>query len=309
MLFRSRIAQGYPLELPRALCLMLASTLTATVTSLVLASLMLSLTFAARTLRINPDNISTPIAAALGDLTSLASLLFFGTKLYPIRETMAPWLLAAQIVLLSSSLLWMWMASREEHTRKVLKFGWFPVLAAMCLSSAGGSILEQSIARFEGIALFQPLINGVGGNLVAVQSSKISTHLFRTGKYGRLPANRLLTYLNPLRTFRCKERESMNALILLGLAVPGHLLFLALICLANNGVVVGWLDPGFVLAYLLAALLQVALLLYLCQLLCRALWLCRLNPDLNSIPLLTALGDLLGSLFLAAAFALHASIN
>ncbi len=69
----------------------------------------------------------------------------------------------------------------------------------MTISSAGGLILvrlltwrlfcdkkltlilltlqDSAVAKFKGIAVFQPVFNGVGGNLVAIQASRISTHL------------------------------------------------------------------------------------------------------------------------------------
>ena len=59
----------------------------------------------------------------------------------------------------------------------VLYTGWKPVLVAMSISSLGGLILDKAVTKFRGIAVFQPLFNGVGGNLVAVQASRISTYL------------------------------------------------------------------------------------------------------------------------------------
>ena len=47
----------------------------------------------------------------------------------------------------------------------------------MSISSLGGLILDKAVSKFNGIAVFQPLFNGVGGNLVAVQASRISTYL------------------------------------------------------------------------------------------------------------------------------------
>merc|ERR1712130_606577 len=38
-------------------------------------------------------------------------------------------------------------------------------------------ILDFAVARWRGIAVFQPVMNGVGGNLVAVQASRLSTDL------------------------------------------------------------------------------------------------------------------------------------
>lgn len=59
----------------------------------------------------------------------------------------------------------------------VLYSGWTPVLIAMSISSMGGLILDKAVTKFEGIAVFQPVFNGVGGNLVAVQASRISSYL------------------------------------------------------------------------------------------------------------------------------------
>ena len=63
------------------------------------------------------------------------------------------------------------------HKISVLYSGWKPVLIAMSISSLGGLILDKAVSKFNGIAVFQPLFNGVGGNLVAVQASRISTYL------------------------------------------------------------------------------------------------------------------------------------
>lgn len=45
--------------------------------------------------------------------------------------------------------------------------------------SLGGLILDYTISSYKGIAVFQLVFNGVGGNLVAVQASRISTSLHK----------------------------------------------------------------------------------------------------------------------------------
>jgi solute carrier family 41 len=40
-------------------------------------------------------------------------------------------------------------------------------------------ILDYTISSYKGIAVFQLVINGVGGNLAAVQASRISTSLHK----------------------------------------------------------------------------------------------------------------------------------
>ena len=74
----------------------------------------------------------------------------------------------------------------------VLYSGWKPVLIAMSISSLGGLILDKAVTKFNGIAVFQPLFNGVGGNLVAVQASRIATYLHLNVRYPVLCYQELL---------------------------------------------------------------------------------------------------------------------
>ena len=45
-------------------------------------------------------------------------------------------------------------------------------------------ILDYTVSVYKGIAVFQPVINGVGGNLVAVQASRLSTWLHQRSHLG-----------------------------------------------------------------------------------------------------------------------------
>ncbi|CAG2067558.1 unnamed protein product, partial [Timema podura] len=48
------------------------------------------------------------------------------------------------------------------------------------ISGMGGIVLDLVVNRFNGFVVFQPIINGIGGNLVSVQASRISTYLHVT---------------------------------------------------------------------------------------------------------------------------------
>ena len=61
-------------DINHATLLCASSLVTATIASLILGSLMVAIIVLSRKLRINPDNIATPIAASLGDLVTLALL-------------------------------------------------------------------------------------------------------------------------------------------------------------------------------------------------------------------------------------------
>lgn len=51
----------------------------------------------------------------------------------------------------------------------------------------GGLVLDAAVEVFNGFVVFQPIINGIGGNLVSVQASKISTMLHQSSIIGIVP--------------------------------------------------------------------------------------------------------------------------
>ncbi|MGH0175671.1 UNVERIFIED_CONTAM: hypothetical protein FKN15_071213 [Acipenser sinensis] len=142
----------------------------------------------------------------------------------------------------------------------------------------------------------------VGGNLVAIQASRISTYLHFWSMPGVLPYKLRQHWPNPCTSFFSSGVNSRSARVLFLLVVPGHLVFLYTITLLQGGHMAVTLT--FVLFYLTAALLQVGILLYVADLIVRLMWRKGLDPDNFSIPYLTALGDLLGTGFLALCFRL-----
>lgn len=74
------------------------------------------------------------------------------------------------------------------------------------LISMGGLILDFTVSSYKGIAVFQPVINGVGGNLVAVQASRISTALHAAAPLGKLPKFAAELCINPCSAF-CARGE------------------------------------------------------------------------------------------------------
>lgn len=198
--------------------------------------------------------------------------------------------------------VWLLIARRNSSSREVLQSGWQPVLVAMLISSCGGLILDKMITdpRFQGMAVFTPVINGVGGNLVAIQASRISTYLHQSSIPGELPQGMKDLCPTVCQIFLRSGPNSNSARVLLFLVVPGHMLFLFTIHVARAGH--ASITHMFTIFYLIASLVQVFLLLCGAELLVRLAWKLRLDPDNFSIPYLTAFGDLLGIGFLAICF-------
>ena len=279
-----------------------SSVVTASVASFVLGLVMVAVILGSRGCRVNPDNVATPIAASLGDLTTLTLLSWIADKLWAdmAQEAwLAPLLISCYLLLTPVAFYVSW---RNPGTREALLHGWTPVILSMLLSSGGGLILEYAVDTFNGIAVFQPVMNGVGGNLVAVQASRMSTHLHTLADRGR---GSVTSCVGPGRALcDCSapdtDPHSHTARLLLLLVVPGHLVFTATIAAVEAGHTAPTL--AFLAAYLAAAVTQVALLLYICRVLVFFLWSRDIDPDNCAIPYLTALGDLLGGAFLALAF-------
>ncbi|NXU74218.1 S41A3 protein, partial [Oreotrochilus melanogaster] len=287
-------------ELSQAAVLCASSVTTAFIAALSLGLVMIGVIIGARKVGINPDNVATPIAASLGDLITLSLLAGISSTLFKYIDMkyLSPLICAVFVLMIP---LWVAIAKQSPSLAEVLKSGWQPVIVAMSISRL---ILDKTVTdpKFEGMAVFTPVINGVGGNLVAIQASRISTFLHFWSMPGVLPYKMRQNWPNPCTTFFSSEVNSKSARVLFLLVVPGHLVFLYTIHLLQGGHTS--LSFTFVMFYLTAALLQVGILLYVADLVVRLMWRKALDPDNFSIPYLTALGDLLGTGFLAICFRL-----
>lgn len=292
----------------QAAVLCASSVTTAFIAALSLGLVMVAVIIGSRKVGINPDNVATPIAASLGDLITLSLLAGVSSLFFCHRDMwyLPPAVCGFFLLLIPA---WVIIARRSPPIREVLKSGWQPVILAMSISSIGGLILDKTVSNpnFEGMAVFTPVINGVGGNLVAIQASRMSTYLHSWSVPGALPFLMSVNCPGPCATLCSSDVNSKSARVLVLLVVPGHLLFLYTIRLLQGGHTV--MTPTFIICYLCAALLQVVILLHVASLMVRWLWRRGLDPDNFSIPYLTALGDLLGTGLLALSFRLIVMVS
>ncbi|XP_035306581.1 solute carrier family 41 member 2 isoform X3 [Cricetulus griseus] len=166
-----------------------SSVATAFIASLLQGIIMVGVIVGSKKTGINPDNVATPIAASFGDLITLAILAWISQGLYSCLETyyyISPLVCAFFLALTP---IWIIIAAKHPATRTVLHSGWEPVITAMVISSIGGLILDTTVSdpNLVGIVVYTPVINGIGGNLVAIQASRISTYLHLHSIPGELP--------------------------------------------------------------------------------------------------------------------------
>ncbi|CAN8017800.1 unnamed protein product [Ixodes persulcatus] len=246
-----------------------------------------------------PQNCFTFLVSSLGE--NYYHNILRGSKLKINSKLYLVWLSPLVVcVFLAFIPLWVYLSRRNPYTKDVLCTGWVPVICAMGISSVGGCILDAAVTRFSGLAVFQPVINGVGGNLVAIQSCKLSTFLAQRSKMGSHPSSDNQSCINPCSAFCGKTSHSRTARLLMLMVLPGHVIFVYTIRLLSAGHTV--ITPIFLACYLTASLFQVALLLYFARCMVYWMWGRRIDPDNAAIPYLTALGDLLGIALLALSF-------
>ncbi|XP_048212763.1 solute carrier family 41 member 2 isoform X1 [Perognathus longimembris pacificus] len=287
--------------LSHSILLCSSSVATAFIASLLQGIIMVGVIVGSKKTGINPDNVATPIAASFGDLITLAILAWISQGLYSCLETYYYVSPLVGVLFLALTPIWIIIAAKHPATRTVLHSGWEPVITAMVISSIGGLILDTTVSdpNLVGIVVYTPVINGIGGNLVAIQASRISTYLHLHSIPGELPEEPKGCYY-PLRTFFGPGVNNKSAQVLLGLVIPGHLIFLYTIHLMKSGHTS--LTAIFVAVYLFAAVLQVFTLLWIADWMVHHFWRKGKDPDSFSIPYLTALGDLLGTALLAMGF-------
>jgi len=297
-------------DIDHALLLCASAVVTASIASFALGVVMIGVILLAKRFKCNPDNVATPIAASLGDVTTLGLLSWIANILYNhmLEDKQTAMIIIVAYFLVLPILFY--LSYKNEHTCLVLCTGWTPVLSAMLISSGGGLILDKAVEHFKGIAVFSPVMNGAGGNLVAIQASRMTTYLNKATNslFGIFPPEEDAICILPCSAIcggysSCGGTNNIHnasiARVLLLILFPGHIIFVIAICFLEN---LGTPTPLFFIFYLLAALSQVAVLLYLCQILVYWMWSKGTDPDNAAIPYLTAIGDLLGTAFLALSF-------
>lgn len=285
-----------PFSIENSLLVMATALLTSSVTSFLLDTMMILVVQTSAFYSINPDNVASPAASSLGDMTALSLCAFLADLFYSSKDSPAfYWMTLIVISLYILSIpVWAHMAIDNTHTKTMLmrRSNWYPLITAMVISSSSGLILKIAVPTSEDIALFSPVICGVSGNVVAVQASRISTSLHRDEELGVLPEGETICQ-NPCNLLTSENQNYSITRLFLIIIVPGQLLFY-LFCISLNGRL-SVIDIAFTFSYLGAAFTQVYILLYLAYVLNYSLWAKRIDPDSCAIPYLTSIGDVTGA--------------
>lgn len=170
---------------PNHLLLLFGTCITTTlVATMCLVSITMAMMMISYRFGFNPDNIATPIAAALGDLLTLfvlhgSSEMFFDRNsrfYFGDLTVIMPFFLPG---CLSVGLLLYNFAYKCPQTRQGFVDSCFHLLVALVISTCAGLIFDHSSTRFGGLDLYQPVFNGLAGNLGSIQASRMTTYLHK----------------------------------------------------------------------------------------------------------------------------------
>ncbi|KAI9227157.1 MAG: hypothetical protein DHS80DRAFT_17656 [Piptocephalis tieghemiana] len=250
----------------------------ASLSSFILGSFMCSLCVLSRRWGINPDNVASPIASSLGDLVTL--ILLAGVSRHLLEWINHPLIWVLLFLHIAAIPLWLRYCLSHSYTRSTIPYGWIPVMAAMVISSMAGLVLERFVERYAGMAVLVPVLNGISQNIACIFCSRLSTAL-----HSGVP-----------------ETEGRTIFTLLLLNLPSQWLFLLLVKALGLGH--GSLDWRMWVAYTFVSYTLVVGLLGLARWLTSFLWHRNFDPDHYALPYLTAMGDVMGTIFLVLSYVL-----
>ncbi|GAA6060965.1 hypothetical protein JCM10212_006547 [Sporobolomyces blumeae] len=264
-----------------ALLVLCVSMLAAAISSGVLGSFTCALVVLCRRFRVNPDNVSTPLASMLGDVVTLVILGGLASLFAKFMGTIVSTLVF--VFLLVAVVVNLVFTFRNAYVQELLSVGWGPLFLAMAISSGSGVVLETYVNAYQGFGLLSPMLTALSGATSSVFVARISTALHSA------------------------KRE------------PYLLTTACLWTLGTSVCVVAWAFAwttdqvprglAFGIGYLVVAAVQTLLGLVVAQHGSLLLWKWDYDPDVYALPLLTSFLDVSGQLLLVGAYVLDSHFS
>lgn len=125
---------------------------------------------------VNPDNVSTLIAAMFGDFSSVFFISCTAAVFHTIQQI--DWIYAAVLVSALCLLPFtIYLTTQNAFTKGMFAGTHLPLAMAVSVATISGLVFDHAVQSFARIAIYQAVVNGVSVNLMAVQASRISTYL------------------------------------------------------------------------------------------------------------------------------------
>lgn len=172
------------------------------VNELISSCLILLVVVASEHAGVNPDNVSTLIAAMFGDFSSVFFVSITAALFHTIQsyEYLFIGLICGLACLLPGTI---YFACQNNFTKGMFKGTHVPLALAVSVATISGLVFDHAVESFARIAIYQAVVNGVSVNLMAVQTSRIATYL---AKLNALAPERAKEYSN-----KCSPIEALYA--------------------------------------------------------------------------------------------------
>jgi solute carrier family 41 len=297
--------EGYTRPGPAQLVMVLATGMAAAgISALVLGCFMCALIVMCRWVNVDPDNITPPIAACLGDLLTLFILALAGTVLVGAMDTPLPLI---SVIIMSIAALWFTRrVMRDTWVKDIARGSWIPLISAMLISSGTGMVLESGVGKYRGFALLAISMTGLTGAIGAIHANRLSTQLHRRlhpgsgGMGGHTPhsgvAGRLQAAYDGLT-------PTQSIAVLFALSFPCQGAFLLFV----NAT--GWIDVHLGWVGWVAYSLATAFSLICAQFFTLFCWHRNLDPDSYTLPIHSAIVDFVAQLLLMLAYEVCRSLG
>lgn len=121
------------------------------------------------------DNLSTPLAATLGDLITLTILAGVARFWRLFVGSLASTLVL--VLLLAAIAVNVVITFKNAYVQELLTIGFGPLLIAMAISSGTGVVLETYVNAYQGFALLATVLTALSGGAGSVFCSRLGTAL------------------------------------------------------------------------------------------------------------------------------------
>lgn len=159
---------------------------------------------------VNPDNVSTLIAAMFGDFSSVFFISVTAAIFHTI-QTMQ-WIFIAVIVGLICILpITLYLATQNSFTKGMFIGTHLPLVLAVTVATISGLVFDHAVQSFARIAIYQAVVNGVSVNLMAVQASRISTYLQQLNSVAPDRAKEYATKCSPIEALYAQGKFSQRS--------------------------------------------------------------------------------------------------
>lgn len=163
---------------------------------------------------VNPDNVSTLIAAMFGDFSSVFFISLTAALFHTIQTL--EWAFLAVIVGLACILpLTLYLATQNPFTKGMFIGTHLPLALAVTVATISGLVFDHAVQSFARIAIYQAVVNGVSVNLMAVQASRISTYLQQLNSVAPDRAKEYASKCSPFRALFAQGNYNMANIYIL----------------------------------------------------------------------------------------------